>query len=308
MRLLICIIEDDLILEELLDDIADDIADESKELYLDSTSSSATTLVCADPLATLPVDHPPEYYTREKSGRRRKRRAINPSFMPEIRIYRKDIRRRYGEMFINVVNNHELSYLESFIREFFRPDCQIIRVTPANNELAKIVERVIHNGVDKAVTGLKEFVSSYALNLDMMPDTILKPQESQVRVKQGTRGSVIMTKTVMKGTRIMTLDQSPVIGRCDSVQTLASDTSDDSSVSSGSTSPRVPSDDSTIEVSTLTEAEIVNPVIQWSPVIPPIETLAEVIFLMTLDDSNHIQQFHVEYYPISEKPVAWQYN
>ncbi len=67
--------------------------------------------------------HPPEYYQYEKSKKhRRKRRSINPSYMPELRIMRNDIRRSYGEMFVNVFNHHDKFILGRFFDEYFRSD------------------------------------------------------------------------------------------------------------------------------------------------------------------------------------------
>jgi hypothetical protein len=45
--------------------------------------------------------------------------------------------------------------------------------------------------------------------------------------------------------------------------------------------------------------------VPWIPVIPPVETIGEMIFLMTLDESNQVQRFHIEYHPISENPVTY---
>ncbi len=64
-------------------------------------------LVENDYFDVLPQMHVPEYYRREKGGRKRKRRCKTPSYMPEIRILRRDIRRRYGEMLLNVADAHD---------------------------------------------------------------------------------------------------------------------------------------------------------------------------------------------------------
>lgn len=174
-------------------------------------TSEPPAVLSVDPLALLPVDHPPEYYLRERTRKRRRRRAANPSFMSEIRVYRNDIRRRYSEMFLNVSNHHDLQLFKKFLDEFFKPDCQVIQVTPFDHELSRVIGQIIRKGVDKALTSLEEFFYAYALHIEMRPDVIVKLKESQVRVRQGYRGSVVVTKFLMKGTQIMTVQENPKV-------------------------------------------------------------------------------------------------
>ncbi len=211
--------------------------------------------------------------------------------MSEIRVYRKDIRRRYSEMFLNVSNNHDLQLFKRFIDEFFRPDCQVIQVTPFDHELSRVIEQIIRNGVDKALTSLKEFFYAYALHIEMRPDVIVKLKESQVRVRQGYRGSVVVTKFLMKGTQIMTVQDNTTQQIFKSLLSRAEYLKDDS----------VSSYELTID-SELKHDKVEVP---WTPVIPPIETIGEMIFIMTLDESNQVQRFHIEYHPISEKRVTY---
>mmetsp|Transcript_20258 Transcript_20258/g.22003 ORF Transcript_20258/g.22003 Transcript_20258/m.22003 type:complete len:291 (-) Transcript_20258:120-992(-) len=278
---------DDFLLEDL------DYNERKKEC-LELKPSEPQTILSVDPLALLPVDHPPEYYLRERTRKRRRRRATNPSFMPEIRVYRRDIRRKYSEMFLNVINNHDLVLLGKFIDEFFRPECQVIQVTPLDNEFSKVIEQVIHKGVGRSVSGLKEFLYACALNLEMRPDTIVRPQEAQVRVRQGYRGSVVVTKSLMKGTLIMTVQKNPRREICKYQMPYVDSLQDE----------YVPSYELYTDPS-CSQSKRRNADVPWTPVIPPVETIGEMIFLMTLDESNQVQQFHLEYHAISEKPVTY---
>ncbi len=157
-----------------------------------------------------------------------------------------------------------------------------------------MIEQVIHNGVGRSVSGLKEFLYACALNLEMRPDTIARPQEAQVRVPQGYRGSVVVTKSLMKGTLIMTVQKNPRQEICNyqmpNVDSLQGE--------------YVPLYEVSID-SSCSESKRRKVDVPWTPVIPPIETIGEMIFLMTLDEANQVQQFHLEYHPISENPVTY---
>ncbi len=72
----------------------------------------------SDYFLLLPKVQIPEFYRQQKGRtRKRKRRCINPSFMPEIRILRRDIRRRYGEMIVNVANSHDMNLMLQFCND-----------------------------------------------------------------------------------------------------------------------------------------------------------------------------------------------
>ena len=73
------------------------------------------SLLECDYFQLLPPVQIPRFFRQEKGViKKRKRRCINPSFMPEIRILRRDIRRRYGEMIVNVANSHDMNLMLQF--------------------------------------------------------------------------------------------------------------------------------------------------------------------------------------------------
>ncbi len=264
----------------------------------------------------LPQIRPLEYYQHERSKKHpRKRRAIYPTFMPEIRIMRHDIRRKYGEMFANVTNYHNLALFKGFFDDFFRPDCPIIKVSPSNNEVDKNILFILFDGKTRESISIKEFLQIKDASFRMVPDQILRLQECQVRTRQGSQGSVILMKGVLKGTKVLSayplrrnqgdslssMDEKQVDSLCSNSPSISSSSSSDEGVSplssmslSVSSSPlKIQSDGDKNDRRYYLELAAV-----------PLESVAAVAIIMVLDENHYIRQFFVEYRCISEAPVS----
>ncbi len=293
------------LLEELFDQILDHSPHRETENRVVNKSEH-------DPLQHLPQVHSPEYYRREKNKQKKKRRCINPKNMPEIRVLRRDIRRKYGEMMINVTNNTDISLYEQFFKEFGMPNLRTIIRRSVANKLSSAIDVVVYNGSYPGVSSQSELVDAYALNAAMMPDWTFKVEDCQIRMRQGYQGSVIVLKTLMKGTRIF------------SVEAKASNTEGDDSDSS--VSSEIVMSDSSFTSNCSSKASSFNPFeersfkrleeagyidrvnYRWVIADPPLDTTAEVIFVMILDEMHHIQQYHIDYNLISEKPISYPYS
>ncbi len=176
-----------------------------KETPFDALSSSSDS----DYFQSLPQVQIPEFFRKEKGGtRKRKRRCTNPCFMPEIRVLRRDIRRRYAEMIVNVVNSHDVSLLQKFCHEMFRADCQIIRPNPPPNQISKVIAELVYQEGSHycRCSGFDYLFSEYSFHYEMMPDCIFLLQESSVRLKQGFGGSIITLKLSSKGTQTFLIE------------------------------------------------------------------------------------------------------
>lgn len=176
------------------------------ELIRSDTLSSSSD---SDYFQLLPQVQEPEFFRMEKGGtRKRKRRCINPSFMPEIRILRRDIRRQYAAMIINVANSHDLSLLQKFCNEIFRPDCQVIRPNPPKNLVSKAVSELVYDEVSHYgnFSGSHYLVNECSFIYEMMPDCIFLLQEAHIRLKQGFGGSIITIKLSSRGTQAFRIE------------------------------------------------------------------------------------------------------
>ncbi len=257
----------------------------------------------------LPEIHPPQYYQQEKSKKYpRKRRAINPSNMPEIRIMKHDIRRRYGEMLVNVTNNHDLSLVTKFFHEFCRPDCPVIKVT-TNHSLQKNIDLILFDGGSRDTMSIKEYIDTFDAFFQMVPNQIIKLQESQVRMRQGSQGSIVLLKVLIKGVKLFTaypmnenenendLYHSSSTSEMSSPNRSSSHSFDDTQSSLSSLSVEtVPSSFSVKNGSTHSKYYLaVAPV--------PVEAVTRVAIMMVLDENHIIRQLHAEYRCISETPV-----
>ncbi len=244
----------------------------------------------------LPQIHPLEYYQHEKSKKHpRKRRAIYPSYMPELRVMRHDIRRRYGEMFVNVTNHHDISLLGKFFGEFCRSDCDVINVTPANNELKRNIDLIFFDGKDRENISLKEFLEIKIASFQMMPDQVSRLLESQVRVRQGTQGSVVMFTILVKGVKVFATyplheNQRKQVSNC---RNKRSNEIENSSFSSSSVS----SENDAFEKRCDYSLEIAS---------VPLDTVTGMAIAMVLDENHCIRKLNIEYRCISETPVLFQ--
>lgn len=57
----------------------------------------------------------------KKKRKSYKRLSINPTFMPALRIFKNDIRRRYIDMITNVINSYDTKLHEKFFLDFALP-------------------------------------------------------------------------------------------------------------------------------------------------------------------------------------------
>mmetsp|Transcript_20138 Transcript_20138/g.21885 ORF Transcript_20138/g.21885 Transcript_20138/m.21885 type:complete len:272 (+) Transcript_20138:14-829(+) len=244
----------------------------------------------------LPAIHPPEYYQHEKSKKYpRKRRTINPTFMPELRVMRHDIRRKYGEMLVNVTNNCDIFLLSKFFADFGRPDCDIASITPVGSEVRRNIDLVLFNGQDRENIKIRDFLDIMNTSFQMMPDQVVRLLESQVRVRQGTQGSVVMFKVLAKGSKAFSIypmqeNQTKHKLLCNSFWSSSSSVYSvkDESRENDKNKGRY---DYYLEV---------------APV--PLETVAGVVLALVLDANHCVQKLNIEYRCISETPISMIVN
>ncbi len=199
--------------------------------------TQSDALLECDYFQLLPPKQIPRFFRQEKGViKKRKRRCINPSFMPEIRILRRDIRRRYAEMMVNVANSHDLPLVQKFCSDMFRPDCKVIRPNPPQNQVFKVISDLLsQEGCHfHHFSGFQYLVSEYTFWSEMVPDAIFLVEESYVTVKQGFGGSVITVRFSTRGTQTAVIESQearltcspiapPIYEKSDSILTLVLD-------------------------------------------------------------------------------------
>ncbi len=241
----------------------------------------------------LPTLYPPKDYQYEKSLKyRRKRRSINPTFMPELRILRHDIRRKYGEMFVNVTNSCDLVLMRRLFGEFVRPDCVIDCGTPKSN--------IYHQCHSTNSGDIERFLHAFAMTCEMMPDHVLRLQECQVRTRQGAQGSIVILTT------LATCGQpfNPNSLQIQRTQNKLKHDRNDNHNNSSSTL-HIPQSDSSNESSQplLLPLSLNKAGERYELTLAPnpVEIVASICFILVLDENHFIRQMIIENKLISER-------
>ncbi len=266
-----------------------------------------------------PIIHPLEDYQYEKSKKYpRKRRSIYPSFMPEIRIVRHDIRRKYGDMFVNVTNTCDSVLMTRFFGTFVRPDCIFDRVPP-NSNIYKNIDEIYFSVNSTSNDGVQRFLHEYSISCKTIPDQVLRLQECQVRTRQGSAGSIIVLKTFVKCVQLLKPNSSQIQQRENKLLFDSSDGSnnDDDNNNKNSlknsvlSTPLTSDTDSSDESSLSENIQLLSPPIvnnipeehNLSIAQVQVETIAAILIIMILDENHFIRKIHIEDKLISEKTL-----
>lgn len=129
---------------------------------------------------------------QEKRIRRRRLNA-NPRFLPAIRILRRDIRRKYGEMLTNVLNNCDAALHRCFLQEFAVP-----HVTDYYQDFPS--ELLRHCQSPRKVQGIEDQVEVFRRQCLSTPDIIFRLSDVKVCQRLNTPGSRLVASILVKGT------------------------------------------------------------------------------------------------------------
>ncbi len=134
----------------------------------------------------------------KKKRRSSKRRTNNPKFIPEIRIFRRDIRRRYIEMLNNVLNSYDLELHRRFFEEFGNPNLiQIFNSFPFDL-LEKLSQKTRLEGIDSLVEGIgRQYLA--------IPDIVFQLSDVKVCQRLNTPGSKIVATSMVRGTMLYSI-------------------------------------------------------------------------------------------------------
>ena len=172
-------------LEALLEDI---INDESPSSVTDNSSSSDSL----------------EIMKGKKPHKRRERRtkSRNPVYMPNLRILRRDIRRRYAEMFLYSVNSHDGALIAKFFAEFSIPNC--VFQTMQLREKVKFMPP--SEAPPLTSTGPHAIIYGLTRNQRVIPDSVFRFKDCQVRVREGYSGSIVQAHLTCQGHRMYQIE------------------------------------------------------------------------------------------------------
>ncbi len=133
-----------------------------------------------------------------KKRKSTKRTTNNPKFIPTIRILRRDIRRKYGEMLMNVLNCFDLDLHRKFLHEFAVPNLsQRFSVFPP--------EMLARLHFSRQFLGIEELIESYRRQYMVTPDITFHLSEVQICKRLNTAGSRLVAKVSVRGTILYSL-------------------------------------------------------------------------------------------------------
>lgn len=137
---------EDTLINALLEniDIIDELGDEDENEGLcvrKQTSASSFSSDDVDDTEETPSSH--VVYIYKRPYRRRRRKSTDPKpltkpskrYIPIIipRILKDDIRRKYAQMYANVMNSYDYELLLAFFRKFFTPCCSMTKIPSIDN-------------------------------------------------------------------------------------------------------------------------------------------------------------------------------
>lgn len=128
-----------------------------------------------------------------------RRPSPNISFLPGFRILKRDIRRRYAEMFNNVFNSHDPMMIVRFLQTFAAPDCRL-----ADTISADISSRTVFQST--FVIGVAGIMKLLAVHAYMIPDMVLLLHEAKVCKRSDQRGSKVVAHVTLRGTHLFIPD------------------------------------------------------------------------------------------------------
>eukprot|EP01040_Poterioochromonas_malhamensis_P016109 gene16109-18198_t len=151
---------------------------------------------------------------------------------------------------------------------------------------------------------IQEYIDTFDAFFQMVPNQIIRLQESQVRMRQGSQGSIVLLKVLIKGVKLFTA--YPINDNENDLYHLSSPSSSSSEVSSPISSSSQSFDDthSSLSVETVPSFSMKKGSKYYLAVAPvPVEAVTRVAIMMVLDENHVIRQLHAEYRCISETPV-----
>jgi hypothetical protein len=134
-------------------------------------------------------------------------------------IPKSDVRTRYGQMYLNVLNGHDLQALPDYVNRYFTPNCTQSRGIRVFNPLTKSID--LHNLASFTTRDIITF--SMGTNFETTPDIIVTCQKELIRPIRDTKNMQITLKVHFEGSRYFQIDDaySEELSRCINMEITA---------------------------------------------------------------------------------------
>lgn len=217
-------------------------------------------------------------------------RYSNISKIPQIRVLKRDIRRRYLEMFHNVCNAHDMQLYSRFMYEFCTPHCHSVIHLPF------LPIPVVRSGIET-------MIRDNFINSKKFPDGIIRAGDVRIHVPLETRGSRIVALLSFRGTHLF--DDLSEHGDLKLINTSTASSS--SSSSSSSISEDLERNISSNIESNHHSEDMISSLLssfnslRLSPNPIPKEIDVNATLTMHLDELNRIEKFVIDSLSISSR-------
>ncbi len=163
-------------------------------------------------------------------------RPRTSGYIRALHVLKKDIRRKYQEMYSNVINSHDTWLFTSFLKEFTNPDNIVLTITlPSQPNRPSLFCR----GITESVYGM----TSIYLKL---PDAVQVYEDIAIHVPHQGAGSRVISKMTFKGTRLFEIDNDNLAEEVHRIAAASNSSSNSAVIIDGS-------DDNNSIISTETE-------------------------------------------------------
>lgn len=129
--------------------------------------------------------------------------SFRPNFTPALRVLKRDIRRKYPEMFMNVINSHDINLFRQILNTFCLPSCETF-----DDNLQEDIYDYYHR--PRYTKGIDALINCFTLSFQLFPDLITIYDNVQIHVKAGEPGSYMTGNIKLMGTQLFDM---PVISR-----------------------------------------------------------------------------------------------
>ena len=219
--------------------------------------------------------------SKKKKNTNTRRPSYKPEFMRGLRILRSDIRRKYSEMYTNVINSLDPHLMSQFFYQFCAPNFRYERRRDETCEIKQFATTL----APKPIIGVTQYIQSVVafFTPTILIDLIVRVQNAKVIVTKGISGSRIVADDRSELTMLYSIERIPTHNH--DFQTRLEDRKEFSRFSSSTSS--LPS-----QVFEVTDP-ISNDRICFSLLPKPIRIKFNVELTFILDDSHLITALYV---------------
>lgn len=124
--------------------------------------------------------------------------------VPFHRILKRDVRRTYAQMYLNVMNSGDISLILAYFQRFYDQNCTMIRMVQVTENGDIRQKDIVHT------CGRDLIALHFASIVESIPDLVCQWRDASIRQHFGSSGSEVILEASFKGTRFYNLNLDEV--------------------------------------------------------------------------------------------------